>query len=685
MNLLTTNLRLVATRVAALLLLISPLALRAQYNWQSACGQGDYRIHGAGIHNLPSYSLFIPDGLDADSIVVEVIGKGAVVPTQCTFSSDSEMPQVETGQSLEHIGSGSHLTTVFRRTMAPASNITVATDDPANTWSVIAYVFKAESGGMSSVGSFAGYYIFRANWTSSYPLAPASGPRDVVVRIPITDLDPDGRFAYVAASAGGVEASQSIAISDMGERLSVVELVLSDVPADAQSVHVQVHSPNPATSGMHGDSFIFGVGISSRCDGDFSLACDSDQSLELIGSGIRGNSSTTLSIADSENIDRIVVEVVAKGHDLPSSITFSSDVEAPVAVSGTDLPPTGLGTEPVRVFRLSMEPASSITVESDAPNATHSVVGYVFRNESGAAAVGHFADTYLFRATSTRSYPLQPVDFSRNITVQVPLTEIEYDGRVAIITASAGGVSNSITIDTSDLGDYLTIAEVVLSDVPGSASSVTVSVRSPFPTPTSPGGDSFVFGVVIQAECSSICAPPAITGYDFVTPVSPIVTWEEVPGALRYEVCGRPVTSDLWRCHTRFVNDKRFFRMIPGVGHEIIVRVQCADGRISEYGPADTIYSLDARQGLALEEQPLERIQLFPNPAAHEVMIDLQGVEGKTLIEIRDLSGRVVAQRQAGEGQQQLRIDVSSQPVGMYLVQLTNGQHSETQRLMIAR
>ncbi len=81
----------------------------------------------------------------------------------------------------------------------------------------------------------------------------------------------------------------------------------------------------------------------------------------------------------------------------------------------------------------------------------------------------------------------------------------------------------------------------------------------------------------------------------------------------------------------------------------------------------------------------MERIQLFPNPAAHEVVIDLQAAEGKTFVEIRDLSGRVVTQRQAFEGQQQLRIDVSAEPIGLYLVQLTNGQHTETQRLMIAR
>jgi hypothetical protein len=682
MTLFTPALRLVATRVAYLLTLFGVSSLQAQSGWQSGCGNGHYDLAGAGIHNLSSYALNIPDGLSSDSIVVEVVGKGAVVPTLCTFSSDTEGPAAESGSSLTAIGSGSHLTTVFRRTMAPASQITVATDDPANTWSVVAYVYRADGSGQSSIGEYANYYIYRANWTASYSLAPASAARDITVRIPITDLDADTRVAYVAASAGGVSASETVAISDLGERLRIVELQLSAVPADATSVDVQVTSPNPTTGGALGDSFIFGVGISSRCDGDFSLVCDGGQRLEVIGAGAKDNPSTSLPIPDPASIDRIVVEVVAKGSSLPATCTFSSDAEGPVNVSGTDVPPTGLGTEAVRVFRHTMAPASNITVSTDDPENTQSVVAYIFRNEDGAAAVGHFANTYLFRDDWNHTYPIATADAPRDVTLIVPISEIDRVGRYAVIQATAGGVTNSITINTSDLGDYLTIAQLVLADVPGSASSVDVTVSSPMPSSGDPGGDSFIFGVVVQTDCGSACEAPAFTDFNFVTPISPIVTWEEIPGAIRYEVCGRPVGSSVWRCHTRTVNFKRFFNMVPGVGHELIVRVMCADGSISEYSPADTIYPMMGREAETI--QPLVA-EIYPNPAAHEVFVDLSNAEGNTMVELRDLSGRVVAMNQAGEGQSMLRLDVAQLPAGLYLLHVLNGESSRTERLLIAR
>ena len=446
MTLFTNRMRLVASQIACLFALFSASSLSAQSGWQSDCGSGQYELVGAGINAQISYDLAIPDGMSADSIVVEVVGKGVVVPTQCTFSSDSEAAAIEVGIGLIPIGSGSHLTTVFRRTMAAASTITVATDDPANTWSVVAYIYKADDSGVSSVGEFASYYIHRADWTTSYSLAPAISPRDVIVRIPITDLNTDSRVAIVSASAGGVSASETVSISDLGGRLRIVELVLSDVPADATSVQVDVSSPNPASGGPSGDSFVFGIGVSSHCDG--------------------------------------------------------------------------------------------------------------------------------------------------------------------------------------------------------------------------------------------ACLPPAILSYDYVTPVSPIVTWEDVPGAIRYEVCGRPIGTSDWRCHTRTVNSKRFFNMIPGIGHEIIVRVQCADGSISEYSAADTIYAAPLRESGLLQEVQLSEV--YPNPAANEVFIKIDGQQGKTLVQIRDLSGRIVAMQQAGQGEQQLRLDVSSQPSGMYLVHIQDAAGSRTERLLVA-
>ncbi len=683
MTLFTDRLRLVATRLACALALFSSSSLIASGTWNSDCGTGNYELVGAGIQNLASYDLFIPEGMHADSIVVEVIGKGAVVPTLCTFSSDTEGPESIAGSALTHIGSVSHLTTVFRKTMAAASTITVSTDDPAHTWSVLAYVFRSDEEGMSSQGEYASYYIYRSNWTASYSLSPAFAPRDVIVKVPITDLDDDHRFAYVEAEAGGIAASRSVSISDMGERLAVVELVLNDVPAHVNEVNVRVLSPNPATTGSHGDSFVFGVGISSRCDGEISLACQSGKSLEIVGAGAHGSASTTLDISDPSSISHIVVEVVTKGVLLPGQCTFSSDVEGPsISSELVSIAPSGAGSEQVGVFRKVMSPASSITISTDDPENTSSVVAYIFRNEDGASSIGSFAHTYLYRANWSQNYPLSVVDGPRHVRITVPMSDIDRVGRYAVISANAGGVSNSMTINTSDMGDFLNIAELVLMNVPGSAEEVQVTISSPTPTSSDPGGDSFVFGVVVSSDCHVSCEAPNIVNYDFVTPISPIVTWEEVPGAIRYEVCGRELDSDMWRCHTRLVNNKRFYGMKAETGYELIVRVQCADGSISPYSEADTIYPMMDRK---MENvQPLS-VNIYPNPAAEEVFVSLDGSQEKTLVELRDLSGRVMHIQQAGEGQQQIRMNIAQLPAGVYLVHMQDGQNSRTERLLIHR
>ena len=82
--------------------------------------------------------------------------------------------------------------------------------------------------------------------------------------------------------------------------------------------------------------------------------------------------------------------------------------------------------------------------------------------------------------------------------------------------------------------------------------------------------------------------------------------------------------------------------------------------------------------------QEVQLSEVYPNPAANEVFIKIDGQQGKTLVQIRDLSGRIVAMQQAGQGEQQLRLDVSSQPSGMYLVHIQDAAGSRTERLLVA-
>ncbi len=654
--------------------------------WHSACGESSFRVLGAGINGMATHTLAIPGGAAADSIVVEVIGKGPVVPTTCTMSSAAESPVAVSGSPVSYVGAGTDLTTVFRHTMAAADAVTVSTDDSAHTWSVVAYVYEPAAGSMGHSGTHAETYLYHADWNASYPLAPAATPRDVQLTIPITDLDADGRVAVITATAGSVSQSITVDNNDAGSRLRIVDMTLPDVAAEADQVHVTVSSPvGWGGASPDGDSFIFGVGVQSRCDGDFTTICGDGMTVDLIGQGTYGTPTSTVTIPDPASVAYIVAEVVHKGPAGASSCTFSSDVDAPVTVSGTIVPPTGDGTETVTVFRHTLGAAGSVTIATDDPANTQSVLCYVFRNADGPAATGQFAHTYLLRDEWMHNFPLATASAPRNVRVSVPISELDGDGRYAEITVSSGGVIKTETLDLSTMGLNFNLAEVVLDDVPGWASNVYVKVASPPAIGSDPGGDSFVFGVVVQSECSTatVCDPPAFTGQNFVTPRSPVVYWEDVPGAIRYQVCGRKAGSSTWRCHTRYVPYKRFYNMQFGIPYELIVRVQCADGSISPYGPIDTLVAYAPREGMVAAE-PL-RVETYPNPASEFVTVERSNADVPAFVGLLDPSGRLVREAEFSPGVHNMRMQLGGLPAGMYLLEVAQGAETQRQRISIVR
>ena len=78
---------------------------------------------------------------------------------------------------------------------------------------------------------------------------------------------------------------------------------------------------------------------------------------------------------------------------------------------------------------------------------------------------------------------------------------------------------------------------------------------------------------------------------------------------------------------------------------------------------------------------------VFPNPASGGTVTAsfvLPG-EGAGLLQVFDLAGRVVAQRTAASGEQQMVLDVSSLAPGVYFTRLAFGGESATARMVITR
>jgi PKD repeat protein len=77
---------------------------------------------------------------------------------------------------------------------------------------------------------------------------------------------------------------------------------------------------------------------------------------------------------------------------------------------------------------------------------------------------------------------------------------------------------------------------------------------------------------------------------------------------------------------------------------------------------------------------------IFPNPADDEIFIFLETiVMNNTVLDITDITGKKIAEHSIGAGDQKLRLNISSLPMGTYFVRLKSNNHCNTERLMIVR
>lgn len=90
------------------------------------------------------------------------------------------------------------------------------------------------------------------------------------------------------------------------------------------------------------------------------------------------------------------------------------------------------------------------------------------------------------------------------------------------------------------------------------------------------------------------------------------------------------------------------------------------------------------------EEQTAAQIQLAPNPAQHEVLIQAElgeSAEATAIIQVMDITGRVVYEGQSAveSGAVRMLLPTADWNEGLYLVRVSSGQAERTERLMIAR
>ncbi|MBI1306933.1 MAG: T9SS type A sorting domain-containing protein [Bacteroidetes bacterium] len=221
-----------------------------------------------------------------------------------------------------------------------------------------------------------------------------------------------------------------------------------------------------------------------------------DPCIITLGKGSTGNSTTTIGISeDVSHIKEIVVEGIYKD----AQPTYGSFTNGTTTVNWTSSNAKTLdnytNTSYKGYYTATLPAASSVSMTvGNNKSYMHGLVAYVkLKSEYCASNNTSLTDDrfYEYHSSNTTSITIPATTKSKTITAVIPVVEMNNDSRTATFTLTAGTLTKSVTINTYDLGQSMSLQTLTLEDVPGNITSATVKFLS-----DNSYGDSYIAGNV---------------------------------------------------------------------------------------------------------------------------------------------------------------------------------------------
>ncbi len=261
---------------------------------------------------------------------------------------------------------------------------------------------------------------------------------------------------------------------------------------------------------------------------EWSYVCtDLDQRINVstVGMGI-GNESeyfgpATLNVADGvvslDFVEFVTAQVIVRkfrddaGPVPGQAVVFTPNVGAPQTLTApTDIISDSRG-EQAYVYRARFEEATTVTAEvtdgvaSGNFSTPRSFVLFIYSSNPQFISVGQTFYDFVFRSSATETLAIPTASQARDVLVDFDVTDLKSDARYVDITATVGSPPNQISdsqrLTSSNQGDELAFAQLLLPNVPGDATEITIAVDSPPRNPL-PGGASAILGTAsVRLEC----------------------------------------------------------------------------------------------------------------------------------------------------------------------------------------
>ncbi len=168
-------------------------------------------------------------------------------------------------------------------------------------------------------------------------------------------------------------------------------------------------------------------------------------------------------------------------------------------------------------------------------------------------------------------------------------------------------------------------------------------------------------------SCSTAAAPTGLVAT--VGPTGVTVAWDELPGAQKCEVSGRPLGAPNFAKLRGNVPPYAFFvpssQLNPGTSYEWGVRCACSLSPL-EVTPLSALDTFTWPLMRAVPEPA--PLGVAPNPAVDRVRLEWPSAEGPRSWTVQDLSGRTMASGRLASGQRAWTLDLSGWPAGWYRV-----------------
>ena len=235
------------------------------------------------------------------------------------------------------------------------------------------------------------------------------------------------------------------------------------------------------------------------------FGCNNSKRVDVYFKGIQNDIPATLNFPNPSNIEEVFIEIIYKKKNPGPSISVTDNDGN--SYSGNRILING--DDDKWIYRISIPTNISSVIYSNTTyeGKAQSMVAYVYRVNVANPhySIDFFANQVLHHSSISYDFEIPAGSAPRDINLKIPVSDLSFDDRELVVSASIGNVSNTVTkawgpnSNPFPDGCCVDIIEVNLPQVPGEETELILTATSP-----QQNGQSFVLSGTINlaVECS---------------------------------------------------------------------------------------------------------------------------------------------------------------------------------------